>query len=196
MSTAQASTAAVVASATADDERTIEQRRRAVSNPFAFSRAEVDGADCILLSLGGQQPVVLGQLRDVPGKGVQLTREGSNLAQGDSVMPDVQTAAYYGGRNLLSRAAKAAFGEGKQATATLTAQVKSQASVIEAQAAQQRVVMALMGSGELLAADIRLAGTEWAQETASKLPAALKAKLVAALRDALAAEATPAGSQG
>lgn len=99
----EANTAVLVA-AQAAGQKTAEQTRRSVTNPFTFSIA--DGGK-LMLALGKGAPVEIGLMQDCGAGKYIVVREGTALNQGgaDKAQTGRSDAAYYAVRNLLSRAA-------------------------------------------------------------------------------------------
>lgn len=167
MSTAEASTQALVSAQA--DERTAEQRRRAVSNPFAVEASV--GGDVVLV-VDGQYRSVIGTLEHHP-RGYLVRREGVSLAKADTYQATIEGACYYGLRNLMSRAASRDLGEksaGAVASATERA-VKAEARVSAAEA-QNRVLMGIMMGSAFAKADVIAAGEDWLRTTVAAIPEA------------------------
>lgn len=85
-------------------EKTAEQARRAITNPFTLAITEAGVLTC---AMGKQKPVEIGQMVSVGGGKFIVEREGTALNKGGASMAQVgrSDAAYYALRNLLSRAA-------------------------------------------------------------------------------------------
>lgn len=169
MSTAQASTQALVEAQ--KQEATQEQKRRSVSNPFAWRvDAGADGVRSVVLVCGGHD-VTLGVLHEVAGKGFQVLREGTNLAKGDTAQATIAAAAYYAGRNLLSRAATRDLEESTRASVTTANERAKAAESAKSQAeCQMRVMQGVMLNGVITREDVIGAGEEFLRDFVSKLP--------------------------
>jgi hypothetical protein len=182
MSTVEA-TQALVDRANAQG-KTVEQMRRAVSNPVAW---QLDG-DTLRMSLdSGSTWAEIGEMREIADGRYLVYRDGVALSGMKEGQDSLASAAYYAIRSLANRASTRDLGTGKSGgktvVAALATQNKALASANESANAQNRVLMAIMTSAQPVKADVIAAGEDWLRDTVAKLPQQLQAsarKLLAA----------------
>jgi hypothetical protein len=168
MSTVEA-TQALVDRANAQG-KTVEQMRRAVSNPVAW---QLDG-DTLRMSLdSGTTWAEIGEMREIADGRYLVYRDGVALSGMKEGQDSLASAAYYAIRSLANRASTRDLGTGKSGGKTVVAALatnKALAAENNAANAQNRVLMAIMTSTQPVKADVVAAGEDWLRETVAKLP--------------------------
>lgn len=125
----ETATAALVEKQEAGD-KTSEQTRRSVSNPFAWEIGEkgevllhlVDGGKRV----GKVQVGIMTKAQGVQGAGYVVLREGTSMSKAGTAQATRADAAYYAVRNLLSRAANRDIDPTQREASTLKAAVEAQ----------------------------------------------------------------------
>lgn len=164
--------------------KTVEQTRRSISNPFSLSIRDSDSM--LMCKLGDAEPVEIGVMTATKHgnrSGYIVLREGVALNTGgaEKAQATRSDAAYYGLRNLLSRAATRDI-DPKSREANETLRVVAQKNEQRANVAEtQARVMAGLMRGDLSGftiADLDTLDTELVKA----LPANFKATLAKAIK--------------